>query len=125
MYRIDLDMERKRIDISFYGHIDLIESQNFTKDMRKILCQFENDHLLALVDIVRLEPFPQECLELYISGLTEASYYIRKIAIVYKKVITRMQHDRILRIANSQSKYKFSFQSFQSRLDALNYLYEQ
>jgi uncharacterized iron-regulated protein len=124
MYTIQLDIQRNKLEIMFRGHIDLDELLAYTNDVFKIISKSELSQLLVLVDIEKLDPFSQECLDTCINGLAEASYYIKKMAVVYKKVVTRMQFKRIIYSVNSQTKGKLLYQLFMTRIDALTYLYE-
>lgn len=124
MYTIQLDIQRNKLEIVFRGHIGLDELQAYTNDVFKIILADEQSQFLVLVDIEKLDPFSQECLDTCISGLAETSYYIKKMAIVYKKVVTRMQFKRIIDSVNSLTKSKLPYQLFSTRIDALTYLYE-
>lgn len=124
MYTIHFEIKRNKLEILLRGHLDLEELQAYTNDMFKIIAQTEQTQFLVLVDIINMDPFSQECLDICINGLAEASYYIKKMAIVYRKVVTRMQFDRIICNVNLHTKSKLTYQLFNTRIDALTYLYE-
>lgn len=124
MYKIDTDKDNKLIHIELSGRILWDELQNYTDDAIKIIHQFGKNEVLILAILERLDPFAQSDIPLCIEGLYTVSGYIKKIAFVHKRVVTRMQMDRIVKEVNSLNGGLLNARSCNTKKEALKFLYE-
>jgi hypothetical protein len=89
-----------------------------------ILGQFGKKEVLILAKVERLDPFAQSSIPLCIDCLSKTAGYIKKIAFVHKRVVTRMQIDRIVNEVNAIHGGTLIAKSCCTRNQALKFLYE-
>lgn len=124
MYKIDTDKDNKLIHIELSGRIQWDELRNYTNDAIKIVREFGKNEVLILATLERLDPFAQSDIPLCIESLYSVSDYIKKIAFVHKRVVTRMQMDRIVKEVNTLNGGLLNARNCSTKKEALKYLYE-
>lgn len=124
MYKIDIDKDNKLIKIELSGSINQDELKTYKNKVIDIVNQFNQKEVLILILMEKLDPLSQDCLNLCVEFLVRVSSYIKKIAFVHKRVVTRMQSDRIVRMANNIHGCELPSKSFGERTEALAYLFD-
>ena len=124
MYKIDVDKDNKIINIELSGHMQLEELETYTTEIIEIINHFNKNEVLILASMERLDPVSQANLPICIENLTALSAYIKKIAFVHKRVVTRIQQERIVKAVNVKNGRNLPAMSFNTKNDALKFLHE-
>lgn len=123
MYSINVDKMNRIIYLLFSGHVDYEEINAYIFDLVGTISQFDKD-VSVVVLMERLDPIAQEYIPVYIEGLCIVSEYIKKIAFVHKRVITRMQFKRILDTVNSKCTAKMVSRICLTKEEAISFIKE-
>jgi hypothetical protein len=124
MYKIDVDKDKKIINIELSGRMLQKELETYTMDIIQTISQFKRNEVLVLASMERLDPVSQENISICIENLSALSAYIKKVAFVHKRFVARLQQERIVQTVNALKGIKLKAKSFNSRKDALKFLYE-
>lgn len=124
MYRIDADKDKRLIRIEASGHLQLEELKNICKDMKEAAEQFGSDKIAILALLERLDPISQENVAICIENFIALSARINKIASVHKRVVTRMQNERLIKEVNIKNGWELNAKCFNTVSEALGFLYE-
>jgi hypothetical protein len=123
MYKIDADKDKKLIRIELSGHMQSEELKKYNREIFDAINRFCENEVLILASMVRLDPISQENLPACIENLAVLSARIKKIAFVHKRVVTRMQQERIVKEANRIAGRALNAKNFNAEADALRFLY--
>lgn len=122
MYTIHVDKENKLIRVELSGRINRDEVYRYTTELKNILQMPKESEYRMLLSVERLDPLPQELLPIMVDCMGSIGKTLDNIAVVYKKVVTRMQFQRIITLACLHSDLTNKFNKFNSLTDAIQYL---
>lgn len=122
MYTIHIDEENKLFRVELSGRLNRDEIYNYTTELKNILRQSKYSDYHMLMSVEKLDPLPQELLPIMIDCMGRIGKTLNNIAVVYKKVVTRMQFQRIITLACLHSDLNHKFSKFSSLTDAFHYL---
>ena len=72
-----------------------------------------------------MDPLAQDCLPICIEGLSRVSAYVNKISFIHKKVLTRMQFERIVDAVNSKTNPNLNYKICFTKEEALFFIKEK
>ena len=124
MYKIDTDKDNKLIYIELSGQIQCDELQNYINELINLVSQFGKNEVMILATVERQDPFAQCCIPLLVECYCKIWGNIKKVAYVQKRVVTRMQVDRIVKEVNNLSGGLLAVRTFSTRKEALKFLNE-
>lgn len=124
MYRFQVDYQNKKLYNELSGHMDLNEITAYMHDLHSILEEFGSKEVSVIMVLERLDPVAQESLPICIEGLTIAAEHIKKIAVVHKRVITKMQFSKIWNAVNINCEGSLEVAICKSKNEALLYIGE-
>lgn len=123
MYLINLDIKTRCVIIEISGLMQIEEVQAYINDLTNAVSEFEDKELSMLVLAQRMDPLPQECVEIYkeVTKLTLSKF--KKVAEVHSRFVTQMQMRRIEEEVRREYKIDGAIMRFKSKKNALLYLY--
>ena len=122
MHTIHVDYTKKIITFEVAGILDLDSVKAFTHDLEEALYQFGPKEVSILACMELLDPVAQNCLPYMADSIAKAIAHARKIASVHKRVITRMQMERIEKSVYTGSEDQIRIVRFSTRQQAMRYL---
>jgi hypothetical protein len=122
MYTINTDMDKKLVNVEISGTIDYGRIKVFISEIEEIIYHFRKQEASVLILLNRMDPVAQEYLPLLIKSVSGGAEYIRRIAIVQDKVVTRMQMKRIENEVAKIIARELEIRRFDNKRDALKYL---
>lgn len=122
MYRISEDKGIKIVTIELSGFMDLGEFVVFTQKLLLVLQQYKEKEVSILALVERLDPISQESLQICLDSLSKTTKYFNKMAFVNRRVVTRMQSERIINLLFKEKGIKIETQTFKTTREALAFL---
>jgi len=121
MYTVRVDKVNMIITFEVSGLIQLDELISISQEVRYTLMQFKQSEVSILVIEEHLDPFPQECLPIVIEIEKLILTHAKKGASVCRRVVTRMQLNRVEESAR-RCVNGIRIARFASEREALDYL---
>ena len=122
MYTIHLDKENRLIRADLSGRINRDEVMSYFADLVNIIQPLKQEEYSMILSIEKLDPLPQELLPIMVECMVCILRNLDRIAVVHKKVVTRMQFQRIIILACLYDNIKDKFYNFNSTADAVRFL---
>jgi|GEM_PF-4771180 hypothetical protein len=123
MYRIIPDKGNKLIYIELIGRLEMDDWRLFSQDMKVLSSQFNIKEFSILISLERMDTVSQECLPLCMEGLCNASKYADKIAFIHKRVMPRIQLNKILTFVNKRCNNATQTKLFTTKREAMTFLH--
>ncbi len=122
MYKIEVDRNKKLVTVEVIGCFNKSEILSFVSETEVILNQFGKKEVSILMLMDRADPVSQEDSPLLSNSLSSSAEYIKKIANVHKKVVTRMQMQRMENEVNKITGETLEVGKFFCKKDAMDFL---
>ena len=122
MHTIHVNYTDQIITFEVSGLITKEEADLLSKGLAEALYQFAPRDVLVLIGMELLDPVPQECLPFFAIMIDMTLTHAKKVASINKRVVTRMQMDRITQSIMREHNDTVEVVRFNTRQEAMRYL---
>lgn len=122
MYRINIDVIKKLLIVEISGRMPLEEVQVYINDLTATVKKFDEKELSMLILAQRMDPLPQECINLFKEAIILLLTSLKKVAVVHSRFVTQMQMRRLEEEVKTENIIEGTIMRFKTKKDALQYL---